>query len=58
MLIEVELKTIFGSHVRFLRASNVPFVAVPTGAFVEPIAFVKQTQSLQVKRIVITTGTL
>ena len=47
---------IFGENVRFLRASNVPFVPVPTGAFVEPSAFVKQARSLQVKRIVITTG--
>ena len=53
---EVELINIFGENVRFLRASNVPFVPVPTGAFVEPSAFVKQARSLQVKRIVITTG--
>lgn len=53
---EVELGDIFGEHVRFLRASNVPFVPVPTGAFVEPNAFVSQARSLQVKHIVITTG--
>ncbi len=53
---EVELRDIFGEHVRFLRASNVPFVPVPTGAFVEPNAFVGQARSLQVKHIVITTG--
>ncbi|MCY3744105.1 MAG: hypothetical protein OXH00_24095 [Candidatus Poribacteria bacterium] len=53
---EVQLRDILGTHVRFLRASNVPFVPVPTGAFVEPNAFIKQAQSLQVKRIVITTG--
>lgn len=53
---EVELRNIFKEHVRFLRASNVPFVPVPTGAFVEPSAFVRQARSLQVKRIVITTG--
>ena len=53
---EVELRDIFGKHVRFLRASNVPFIEVPTGAFVQPSAFVRQAQSLQVKRIVITTG--
>ncbi len=53
---EVDLRDIFGDHVRFLRASNVPFVPVPTGAFVEPDAFVRQARSLQVKRIVITTG--
>jgi hypothetical protein len=53
---EVELRNIFGKHVRSLRASNVPFVLVPTGVFVEPSAFVKQARSLQVKRIVITTG--
>lgn len=53
---EVELRDIFGEHVRFLRASNVPFVPVPTGAFVEPNAFVSQARSLQVKHIVITTG--
>lgn len=55
---EIELKDIFGEHVRFLRVSNVPFVPVPTGAFVEPNAFVRQAQNLQVKRIVITTGYL
>ena len=43
---EVELSNIFGKHVRFLRASNVPFVPVPTGAFVEPNAFVKQARGL------------
>ena len=53
---EVELETFFGESVRFLRASNVPFITVPTGAFVKPSAFVRQAQSLQVKRIVITTG--
>ena len=53
---EISLETIFTGHVRFLRASNVPFIEVPTGAFVEPSAFVRQAQSLQVKRIVITTG--
>lgn len=53
---EVELSNIVGHNVRCLRASNVPFVAVPTGAFVEPSAFVRQAQSLMVKRIVITTG--
>ncbi len=53
---EVELSNIFGEHVRFLRASNVPFVPVSTGAFVEPSAFVRQTRSLQVKRVVIATG--
>ena len=53
---EVDLRDIFGDHVRFLRASNVPFVPVPTGAFVEPDAFVRQARSLQVKRIVVTTG--
>ena len=53
---EVELRNIFGEHVRFLRASNVPFVPVPTGAFVKPNAFVEQARGLQVKRIVITTG--
>ena len=55
---KIELKNIFGEHVRFLRASNVPFVPVSTGAFVEPSAFVRQAQNLQVKRIVITTGYL
>ena len=55
---EVQLRNILGIHVRFLRASNVPFVPVPTGAFVEPSAFVRQAQNLQVKRIVITTGYL
>ncbi|MYC76286.1 hypothetical protein F4X10_11035 [Candidatus Poribacteria bacterium] len=53
---QVGLETIFQGHIRFLRASNVPFIEVPTGAFVEPSAFVRQAQSLQVKRIVITTG--
>lgn len=52
----VELKDVFEENVRFLRASNVPFVPVPTGAFVEPDAFVRQARSLEVKRIVITTG--
>lgn len=55
---EVQLRDILGTYVRFLRASNVPFVPVPTGAFVEPSAFVRQAQNLQVKRIVITTGYL
>ena len=55
---EVELRGVFGENVRFLRGSNVPFVPVPTGAFVEPSAFVRQAQSLQVRRIVITTGKL
>lgn len=55
---EVRLETIFRGRVRFLRASNVPFIAVPSGSFVEPNAFVKQAQSLQVKRIIITTGYL
>ena len=55
---EVRLETIFRGHVRLLRASNVPFIEVPTGAFVEPNAFVRQAQSLQVKRIIITTGYL
>ena len=55
---EMQLRNIFGMHVRFLRASNVPFVPVPTGAFVEPSALVRQAQNLQVKRIVITTGYL
>lgn len=53
---EVELGGIVGNNVRCLRASNVPFVAVPTGAFVEPSAFVRQAQGLMVKHIVITTG--
>ena len=53
---QVELRNIFGEQVRFLRASNVPFIPVPTGAFVEPSAFVRQARSLQVKRVVITTG--
>ena len=53
---QVGLETIFQGHIRFLRASNVSFIEVPTGAFVEPSAFVRQAQSLQVKRIVITTG--
>ena len=53
---QVGLETIFHGRVRFLRASNVPFIEVPTGAFVEPSAFVRQAQSLQVRRIVITTG--
>ena len=53
---QVGLETIFHGCVRFLRASNVPFIEVPTGAFVEPSAFVRQAQSLQVERIVITTG--
>lgn len=55
---EVELRDIFGEGIRFLRASNVPFVPVPTGAFVEPNAFVRQARSLQVRRIVVTTGDL
>lgn len=55
---EVRLETIFRGRVRLLRASNVPFIPVPTGAFVEPNAFVRQAQSLQVKRIIITTGYL
>ena len=55
---KVELRDIFGEHVRFLRASNVPFVPVPTGAFVELDTFVRQVRGLQVKRIVITTGHL
>jgi len=38
---EVQLRDILGTYVRFLRASNVPFVPVPTGAFVEPSAFVR-----------------
>lgn len=53
---EVDLRDIFGENVRFLRASNVPFLPVPTGAFVAPNAFVRQARSLQVKRIIITTG--
>jgi hypothetical protein len=53
---EVDLRPIVGNNVRFLRASNVPFIEVPSGAFVEPSAFIRQAQSLQVKRIVITTG--
>ena len=53
---EVELLPIFGSSIRCMRASNVPFIEVPTGAFVKPSAFVRQAQKLQVKRIVITTG--
>ena len=53
---EVELSSIVGPNVRCLRTSNVPFVPVPTGAFVEPNTFVRQAQSLRVKHIVITTG--
>lgn len=53
---EVDLSAIVGNNVRFLRASNVPFVEVPSGDFVAPSAFIRQTQSLQVKRIIITTG--
>ena len=53
---EVGLETIFQGHVRLLRASNVPFIEVPTGAFVEPSVFVRQAQNLQVERIIITTG--
>ena len=52
---EVELRDIVGNNVRCLRASNVPFVAVPTGTFVEPSTFVRQAQGLMVKHIVITT---
>ncbi len=55
---EVRLETIFRGRVRLLRVSNVPFIPVPTGAFVEPNALVRQAQSLQVKRIIITTGYL
>ena len=43
---EVELRDIVGNNIRCLRASNVPFVAVPTGAFVEPSDFVRQAQGL------------
>ena len=53
---KVDLRTLVGEYVQFLRASNVPFVEIPTGAFVEPSAFVLQAQRLQPKRIVITTG--
>jgi hypothetical protein len=53
---EIDLSTIVGTRVRLLRASNVPFVEVPSGEFVEPAAFIRQAQSLQVRRIVVTTG--
>ena len=53
---EVELSSIVGNNVRFLRASNVPFVEVPSGAFVAPSTFAGQAQRLQVNRIVVTTG--
>ena len=53
---EVDLGTLLGNNVRFLRASNVPFVEVPSGDSVEPDAFARQAQNLPVKRIVITTG--
>jgi hypothetical protein len=53
----IDLSKIVGDRVRLLRASNVPFVEGPSGEFVEPVAFVRQAQKLQVQRIVITTGT-
>ena len=53
---QVELSSLVGNNVRFLRASNVPFVEVPSRAFVVPSTFAGQAQRLQVKRIVITTG--
>ncbi|MDE0013475.1 MAG: hypothetical protein OXU36_20190 [Candidatus Poribacteria bacterium] len=53
---KVELSDIIGHNVRCLRASNVPFVAIPTGSFVEPNVFARQAQGLRVRHIVITTG--
>ena len=52
----VDLKTILGSDIRFLRVSNVPFIPVPTGSYIAPDSFIRQAQNLKVKRIVITTG--
>ncbi len=52
----VDLSKSFGKHVRFLRASNVPFVEVPSGAYINPEKFVIQAQKMGVRHIAITTG--
>ncbi len=52
----IDLSEIIGNDVRLLRASNVPFVEVPSGEFVDPVAFARQAQKLQARRIVIATG--
>ena len=52
----IDLSEIVGNDVRLLRASNVPFADVPSGEFVDPVAFAKQAQKLQARRIVIATG--
>lgn len=52
----IDLSEIVGNGVRLLRASNVPFIEGPSGEFVDPVAFARQAQRLQARRIVITTG--
>ena len=52
-----DLSTLVGSNVRFLRASNVPFTRVPSGAFVDPAVFVEQAENISATRIAVITGT-
>ncbi len=52
----MDLSEIVGNDVRLLRASNVPFIEVPSGKCANPVAFARQAQRLQALRIVITTG--
>jgi len=51
-----DLSTVVGRNVRSLRASNVPFVSVPSGKFVEPSVFLRQAQSIGARNILVTTG--
>lgn len=50
-----DLRRVFGDQVRVLRASNVPFTAVP-GGWVRPSRFVAQATALGVERVIATTG--
>jgi hypothetical protein len=52
----VDLRTAVGNTIRFLRASNVPFVRVPSGSSVDPASFVRQARDLGARNIVVTTG--
>ncbi len=53
---KVNLTSIAGKNVEVLRASNVPFVEVSSGAYVKPDIIVGQAKKLGVKYVVISTG--
>jgi hypothetical protein len=52
----VDLSSLAGNKVRLLRASNVPFTEVPSGAYVNPNVFASQAIKMGVRQVVVSTG--